>query len=64
MARISVIGSGYVGLVYSAAFADLGNDVVGVDIDADKVRGIALEIPRKNSSVPVRSKVMQVGGGT
>lgn len=38
MARISVIGSGYVGLVYSAAFADLGNDVTGVDIDADKVR--------------------------
>ncbi|HUG16019.1 MAG TPA: UDP-glucose/GDP-mannose dehydrogenase family protein, partial [Thermomicrobiales bacterium] len=37
MARISVIGSGYVGLVYSAAFADLGNDVVGVDIDAEKV---------------------------
>jgi UDPglucose 6-dehydrogenase len=38
MAQISVIGSGYVGLVYSAAFADLGNDVTGVDIDADKVR--------------------------
>jgi UDPglucose 6-dehydrogenase len=38
MARISVIGSGYVGLVYCAAFADLGNEVSGVDIDADKVR--------------------------
>lgn len=38
MARISVIGSGYVGLVYSAAFADLGNDVIGVDIDAEKVK--------------------------
>jgi UDPglucose 6-dehydrogenase len=37
MARISVIGSGYVGLVYSAAFADLGNEVYGVDIDAEKV---------------------------
>ncbi len=37
MATISIIGSGYVGLVYGAAFADLGNDVIGVDIDADKV---------------------------
>lgn len=37
MARISIIGSGYVGLVYATAFADLGNDVTGIDIDADKV---------------------------
>jgi UDPglucose 6-dehydrogenase len=38
MARITVIGSGYVGLVYCAAFADLGNDVCGVDIVEEKVR--------------------------
>ena len=38
MAQISIIGTGYVGLVYGVAFADLGNDVVGVDIDAEKVR--------------------------
>ena len=37
MAQISIIGTGYVGLVYGVAFADLGNDVVGVDIDADKI---------------------------
>lgn len=37
MARISIIGSGYVGLVYAAAFADLGNDVTGIDINAEKV---------------------------
>jgi UDPglucose 6-dehydrogenase len=37
MAQISVIGSGYVGLVYCAAFAELGHDVWGVDIDAEKV---------------------------
>ncbi len=37
MAQISIIGTGYVGLVYGVAFADLGNDVIGVDIDADKV---------------------------
>ena len=37
MATISIIGSGYVGLVYGVAFADLGNTVVGIDIDAEKV---------------------------
>ncbi|CAN5354771.1 UDP-glucose/GDP-mannose dehydrogenase family protein [soil metagenome] len=38
MAQISIIGSGYVGLVSGAAFADLGNDVYCVDIDAAKVQ--------------------------
>ena len=37
MAQIAVIGTGYVGLVYCAALADLGNQVFGVDIDANKV---------------------------
>ncbi len=37
MAQISIIGTGYVGLVYGVAFADLGNDVIGVDIDSKKV---------------------------
>lgn len=35
--RISVFGLGYVGAVTSACFAELGNDVVGVDIAAAKV---------------------------
>src|SRR5947207_64106 len=35
--RIAVIGSGYVGLVTSACFADSGNDVTGIDIDRAKV---------------------------
>ncbi len=43
--KISVIGTGYVGLVTSTCFADLGNKVIGVDIDKDKVeklrRGIS-----------------------
>ncbi len=35
--RIAIIGTGYVGLGTGAVFADLGHDVVGVDIDAAKV---------------------------
>ena len=36
--NISVIGSGYVGLVTGAVFADMGNDVICVDMDEDRVR--------------------------
>ncbi len=35
--RISVIGSGYVGLVAGTCFADSGNDVICVDIDHRKI---------------------------
>jgi UDPglucose 6-dehydrogenase len=36
--RLAVIGSGYVGLVAGAGFADFGNDVVCVDLDAERIR--------------------------
>ncbi len=35
--KITIIGSGYVGLVSGACFADLGNDVVCLDVDANKI---------------------------
>ncbi|MFA6982156.1 MAG: UDP-glucose/GDP-mannose dehydrogenase family protein [Patescibacteria group bacterium] len=38
--KICVIGTGYVGLVAAAVFADWGNEVVGVDIDAEKIKQI------------------------
>ena len=37
MSRIAVVGTGYVGLVTAACCADLGNDVVGMDVDADAI---------------------------
>ena len=36
--NIAVVGSGYVGLVTGACFADLGNNVVCVDNDVEKVK--------------------------
>ena len=38
--QISVIGSGYVGLVTGVCLADTGNHVIGVDIDARKVEDL------------------------
>lgn len=37
MSKIVVTGTGYVGLVTGTCFADLGNDVVCVDVDTDKI---------------------------
>ncbi|HEX7381634.1 MAG TPA: UDP-glucose 6-dehydrogenase, partial [Nevskiaceae bacterium] len=36
--NITVFGSGYVGLVTAACFADVGNDVLCIDVDDAKVR--------------------------
>ncbi len=36
--NIAVVGTGYVGLVTGTCFADTGNDVICVDIDAAKVK--------------------------
>jgi UDPglucose 6-dehydrogenase len=35
--RITVIGTGYVGLVVGACLAETGNDVIGADTDASKI---------------------------
>lgn len=43
--RIAIVGTGYVGLVSAACFAELGHEVIGVDIDAAKV-----EMLRKGTS--------------
>lgn len=40
MSRICVIGTGYVGLVTGACFADLGNDVVCLDVDESRIEKV------------------------
>ena len=35
--RVSVIGCGYLGAVHAASMAQLGHDVVGIDVDAAKI---------------------------
>ncbi len=38
--KIAVVGTGYVGLVAAACFAENGNSVVGVDIDETKIKAL------------------------
>ena len=39
--KLSVVGCGYLGAVHAAAMADLGHDVVGVDVDPRKVERLS-----------------------
>jgi len=47
MKQICVVGVGYVGLVTSACFADLGNNIVALDIDEKRIEGL------KNNIMPI-----------
>lgn len=42
--RIGVVGLGYVGLVTAAVLADKGHDIIGVDIDQDKLQKLREEV--------------------
>ena len=39
--KISVIGCGYLGAVHAACMAELGHDVVGIDVDAAKIASLS-----------------------
>src|SRR5579864_7592829 len=50
--RIAVVGSGYVGLVAGACFADLGHRVVLVDNDESKISAL------RQGHVPIHEKFL------
>src|SRR6476659_9540624 len=51
--RIAVVGTGYVGLVSGAGFADFGHDVTCVDIDTTRIDALRRgEIPIHEPGLP------------
>ncbi len=45
--KISVIGTGYVGLVTGTCLAETGNDVLCIDVDLEKVNSM------KDGQIPI-----------
>ncbi|MBX3695753.1 MAG: UDP-glucose/GDP-mannose dehydrogenase family protein [Steroidobacteraceae bacterium] len=52
--RVTIFGSGYVGLVTGACLSDAGNDVLCVDVDADKI------VRLKRGEVPIHEPGLEV----
>jgi UDPglucose 6-dehydrogenase len=50
--RIAVVGSGYVGLVSAACLAEIGHEVISVDVDVEKIAAL------KRSEVPIHEQFL------
>ena len=60
--RLSVIGCGYLGAVHAASMAELGHEVVGVDVDPGKVQALSAgEAPFFEPGLP---EILQSAGAT
>ena len=42
MLKLSVIGTGYLGATHAACMAELGFNVVGVDVDQNKIEQLSI----------------------
>ena len=62
--RIAVIGCGYLGAVHAACMAEIGHDVVGLDVDEDRVSRLARgEAPFHEPGFPeILARGSQPGG--
>ena len=56
--RVTIFGSGYVGLVTGACLADAGNHVVCVDVDAGKIERL------KRGEVPIHEPGLECAGSS
>ena len=52
--RITIVGTGYVGLVTGTCLADVGNSVICVDTDSEKIDGL------KNGHVPIHEPGLEL----
>ena len=59
--KLCVVGTGYVGLVAGTCFAESGNDVICVDVDAEKVAALRRDLQRIRS-FPLLPRDLVVGG--
>jgi UDPglucose 6-dehydrogenase len=60
--RLSVIGCGYLGAVHAASMAELGHEVVGVDVDPGKVQALSAgESPIYEPGLP---EILKSAGAT
>lgn len=61
--RLSVIGCGYLGAVHAAAMASIGHEVVGIDVDEEKVAALSRgEAPFFEPGLPELLKGGVAGG--